>query len=487
MMKVAKRGFTLVELLVVLGIALLLAAMILPTVKNLLTDRKSSQAAIMIKNYLDAARARAIGKNRSVAVVLERLSGQVADLDENGIINMADAVNPNFTVPRFNSATAGSIAISNRSTYAPDTNFIPYNTCIKLSMAEEPMPVSHKTIASPVNIQLQSVASLPTSDYVGSESLADSDQAAWQTMGKPEERTFSVTLPYVGAVIPDANIAQLLGEFLVAGNEISFGGSTQRFTIASPSFRQTHENYEARDTMGRIWFSIYNERGPNASSEQALRSYAHVDLPPQIITTTGTTSIFRIYQKPKPIYAQSVQLPKGSCIDLSLSGFGSDRPGLSGSMGIGDYRVRFASDWVRAGASGVPAPEELRPIYLVFAPDGSFSRVYANELGVSGSQSVRIDAVDDVFLHVGKIDQVVMPIASGSVRDRTGVEAAEVAGVKQNLTDPSSYVIRVSPKSGAITASPLQLRPYAPGDGNTLFDIIGNSRNGTFSSTATGQ
>ena len=102
-------------------------------------------------------------------------------------------------------------------------------------------------------------------------------------------------------------------------------------------------------------------------------------------------------------------------------------------------------------------------------------------------QSIRIDAVDDVFLHVGKIDQVVMPIASGSARDRAGLEAAVAADLKQNLVDASSYVVRVSPKSGAITAAPLQLRPYAAGDGNTLFDIIGNSRNGTFSSMATGQ
>jgi prepilin-type N-terminal cleavage/methylation domain-containing protein len=481
MKRVAKNGFTLVELLVVLGIALLLAALILPTVKSLLTERKTSQAAIMLKNYLEAARARAIGKNRSVAVVLERLSGRVADLDDNGIINLADAVNPNYATPRFNSATAAGIAVASRTTYSPDTNFIPYNTCIRLSMAEEPLPVTHKTIASAVNIQTQAVvAMLPTTDYVGGEVLADGDQAAWAMLSKPEERTFSVTLPYAGT-IPDANIAQLLGQYLVAGNEISFGESSQRFTIASPSLSQTHQNYESRDSMGRIWFSIYNERGAIALNEQALRSYANINLP----TTTSTSTAFRIYQKPKPIYAQSVQLPKGSCIDLSLSGFANNRPGLSGPIGLADYRVRFASDWVIAGSSGVPAPEELRPIYLVFAPDGSFSRVYANEQ--AGAQSIRIDAVDDVFLHIGKIDQVNMPIAAGSVRDRAGLEAAVAADVKQNLVDASSYIVRVSPKSGAITAAPLQLRPYAPGDGNTLFDIIGNSRNGTFSSTATGQ
>ena len=67
-------GATLVELLVVLGISTLLAALILPTVKNLMTDRKSTQAATLVKNFLESARARSIGSGLPVAVVFERLS-----------------------------------------------------------------------------------------------------------------------------------------------------------------------------------------------------------------------------------------------------------------------------------------------------------------------------------------------------------------------------------------------------------------------------
>ena len=69
-----KRGLTLVELLVVVGVASVIAAVMLPGIKSVLTDRKSSQAAIMVRNYIEAARTRAIGRNRSVAVVFERLS-----------------------------------------------------------------------------------------------------------------------------------------------------------------------------------------------------------------------------------------------------------------------------------------------------------------------------------------------------------------------------------------------------------------------------
>ena len=147
---VLHKAFTLVELLVVLGIALLLAALILPSVKTLLADRKTSQSAIMVKNYLEAARARAIGKNRSVAVVLERISGRPWDRNEDGIINMADTVTIGAQ-QRFQSATAQNFDASTRASQSPDINFIPYNTCIKLSMAEEPLPITSKTVPALVS------------------------------------------------------------------------------------------------------------------------------------------------------------------------------------------------------------------------------------------------------------------------------------------------------------------------------------------------
>ena len=471
-----RRAFTLIELLVVLGIALLLASIILPTVKSLLVDRKSSQSAIMVKNYLEAARARAIGKNRSVAVVLERLSGRASDVDDNGVLNLADTVADGLG-RRFVSATAQSFPIAQRASQSPDINFLPYNTCIKLSMAEEPLPISSKTIPTSVNIQWQPVGAVPGAPYSGLDALLDADQSTIQGLFPPrgEERTYSVTFPFVSpGVIPAGDIYPILGDFLVAGNEISFGDSTQRFTITAPRFSSVHESYDSANTPAQIWFSIFNEIGATPRSEQSIQTYSNINLP----LNTATPTTFRIYQKPKPIYSQTVQLPNGACIDLSLSGFSNDRVGLS------DYRVRFASDWVLSGASGPPAPEELRPIYLVFSPDGSFSKVYANQM--SGQQNSRIDAVDDVFLHIGKIDQVTMPFnQSTQRRDLASVVNADSNGLKQNLTDPSGYVIRLSPKSGAISAAPI--RQFVPSGTDTLFDVIGKSRGATFSSTVTGQ
>lgn len=77
----AASGFTLVELLVVLFLLLILAAVALPTIRNVLLDQKNARAARSIASFIDIARSRAIAEGREVGVYLERLS---EDLD-NGV------------------------------------------------------------------------------------------------------------------------------------------------------------------------------------------------------------------------------------------------------------------------------------------------------------------------------------------------------------------------------------------------------------------
>ncbi|EMI42573.1 Tfp pilus assembly protein FimT/FimU [Rhodopirellula sp. SWK7] len=66
------RGFTLVELLVVLTIFLLVSAIALPTFRTLISDQKVSQSSRTIVAYLDEARSRAISEGRFVGVRIER-------------------------------------------------------------------------------------------------------------------------------------------------------------------------------------------------------------------------------------------------------------------------------------------------------------------------------------------------------------------------------------------------------------------------------
>ena len=66
------RGFTLVEVLVVLFLLLLLASIALPNVKELIANQRVSRAARGMAAYIDAARNRAISQGQQVGVLIER-------------------------------------------------------------------------------------------------------------------------------------------------------------------------------------------------------------------------------------------------------------------------------------------------------------------------------------------------------------------------------------------------------------------------------
>ncbi|MFN4904273.1 MAG: hypothetical protein ACK5LQ_03515 [Planctomycetota bacterium] len=481
-----KYGLTLVELLVVVGVVSAIAAVMLPGIKNILTDRKSSQAAIMVKNYLEAARSRAIGRNRSVAVVFERLSSQAIP-------------NPTFDPnvpgsPRFISGTALPGPYP-----TPDTNFIPYNACIRMSLAEEPLPVTEAMLPVAVSFRVRVpgdglTPAIPTNaPYIGEDALVDFHQGM-----VPEARIFEVTAS------ANINLAWLVGEYLTNGSQISFGDSSRRFSIVSPRSPTVHGNAGG----GTIWFSVMNEKLFDGHTERAKEPY--VDLNPGMVFRQ-----FKIYQKPKPIFSQTVQLPRGMCVDLSLSGFGKKMPGhgnlppekqpvfdpTGAAMPGFDYRLRFASDWISNGPTP-PVPEELRPVYVVFSSEGRLSHVWANERRGTGSDPnyqgslTRIDATQDVFLHVGKLERVTMPVDADPKilgRNALAYKTAASLGVQNNLTDLSAYVVRLSPNSGAISASPvvnletqISILGLNYNDLN-LGDMIELSRRGTYNSNVTAQ
>ncbi|GAB5402500.1 MAG: hypothetical protein Aurels2KO_07310 [Aureliella sp.] len=67
-----RRGFTVIELLVVMGIIVIVAAVTLPTLKTLLSGRKIAEAANIVSSYAASAKSRAIATGRPVALILDR-------------------------------------------------------------------------------------------------------------------------------------------------------------------------------------------------------------------------------------------------------------------------------------------------------------------------------------------------------------------------------------------------------------------------------
>lgn len=463
MIKSHRRGFTLVELLVTLAVISALAVIVLPSVKTMLADRRGSQAAIMVKNYLEAARSRAIASGKPVAVVLERLSSRPFDADENGRIEGAEV------------GVSGTSSVVT-SDVDPFINYIPYNACIRLSMAESPMPVSSESMGLPATVN---------TGFTGMPAVATTASPIQELPPTaPFYRVGIYLQTLVGPNTPqDLPTKQFMVNNLVAGNEVSFGLSQSKFVIAETGV--TTQN----GLQMLVLFFLSGNVTLNPT-EIAINN----------LTPTSADS-FTLYPKPKPIAVQNITLPRGICIDLSVSGFSEPRKlyHFTSSSGITadplaaarDYRLRFSSAWVSpismaptpTALAPVPQPGELRPVYIVFNPDGSFGRVYANNQCLPSNRPPAnlkmIDAAEDVFLHIGRIDQV---------------NVSTTVPYAGTLSDPSNYIVRVSPKSGAIAASPIgAIRPEDVvvggllGTSPSLGDCVSLSRKRAFAQFATGQ
>jgi type II secretory pathway pseudopilin PulG len=413
-----KSAVTLVELLVVVGVAALLAALILPAVKTILNDRKTTNAATMVRNFFEAARARAVGKQVPVAVVLQRLSSVPSDVNGDGFINGLDLVGG-----RLISATS-----IDPGPVPAGSNFLPYNTCIQLSMAEQPLPVTSSILESTASIY-----PYPRTPVALNPVLPVGFQT-WETIAYVEniKRTSLLATTY-----------------FVAGNEISIGNSNIRHLILDTKHGQATNG---NSTDENLFFAVASNSTYVNTLETAIPSNG-------LAVPIGGVIQFTIFQKPKPINGPLMQMPKGTCIDLSLSGFSF----VGNNVGW-DERFRFSSTWVAPN----PSAELLRPIFIVFTPDGNLSRVYANGLGTS--VAVPVSLADDLFLHIGKIDRVVLPVF-----DLT---------TEQNLTDPTMYVVRLSGKSGAISVAPAN---QGVPDEATVGSVLELTRRSTYGASLTGQ
>lgn len=480
-----RRGFTLVELLVTLAVISALAVIVLPSVKTMLADRRGSQAAIMVKNYLEAARSRAIASGRPVAVVLERLSSRPFDADENGRIEGAEVGV---------SGTASSV-ISD-----PLTNYIPYNSCIRLSMAESPMPISSVSVEYPKQI----IAS-----YSGNPPIAQiSFPIVRLPFNPPNDPRFYRVAIYLQTYVTQSSVQDVpsrgfIEATFLQGTEVSFGLTETKHLIASVQ----------PDVINGLAVLVVSIPSGNIAFKPS-------EFVGSCLAPPSEADGFVVYPKPKPIAVQNVNLPRGICIDLSVSGFSEPRktvhllPNLNFEADLPaiatwrDYRVRLSSTWISpiqtsvdnatqtvltSSLLPVPLPQNLRPVYIVFNPDGSFGRIYANgprvQSTVTPFTSLQLsDASEDLFLHIGRIDQVSL------IAKQTNRSTGNSVVFPATLDDPSNYIVRISPKSGAVAASPIGAirdEDFAIGgllgESPSLGDCVSLSRKRAFAQFATGQ
>ncbi len=139
-----------------------------------------------------------------------------------------------------------------------------------------------------------------------------------------------------------------------------------------------------------------------------------------LMPAAGSSVGFRIYRKPTKSYAPSSVLPRGTCVDLSVSG-------------IGTSGVQFDST----------APDS---VMVVFDERGTVAFVMAN---IGGSIQL-LPAGGLIHFMVGRTEQV-LPGARQSMKIDS-----DPASVNANLNDTENVWVSINPYSGAVYSSAVQ-------------------------------
>lgn len=445
-------AFTLVELLVTLVIISVLAAATLPTVKNVLVERKSIVAALEVKGFLESARARAIAHGRPVSVILERLSS------------------------RWEGAVVGAINQSSTAKNVPgsvDDNFDVYNTCIRMVMAESLRPaifeLSGFAESNDLPVALPAVTDSTTGATIMVADAALSLPSSYTSLFVDGDDlppfTFSNATPSPrsrperGRILRIPNTDPRLYNLLLAGNEIELfqnDESTGRFKITAPLSAAEHQGVP---TGSFLAIAIRNEGASQFpwGSVGDVDRFAQAQIAVSSFVPISSFGSFAVSARPRPVASMVTELPKGTCIDLSLSGLAVDDTNVNlllSSVALREYRDcrrEFASDWILppiGSPTPIPVPQDLRPVYLTFGPNGLLQSVLCN--GPSSPNLRRIEPQSDVCLFVGRNDQVIRTTDTGMLA------AALDTNLKPNLLDATAFWIRISPSSGVISSSPAQ-------------------------------
>lgn len=425
-----RRGVTLIELLIVVGVLTILATVSLQSVKGLLKDQKVTQATRLTQQYIESAKIRAITTGRPVAVFLERVS---LDGDQ-----------------------AGGVVVSQPQNY----------TATRLSMGEVFPPY--------------------TGDAVGATGTLWDVQFG---LGSPDVRindgyADQIRIP-VTDVVSGFGTPGAPGGFVSVGDLIEFPGTNRFFSIEQWEFVQNSvtgltevaitffnppASYNLNLTTNGFappgtYFPAWATEAPalpldvNSFATGCLLSGGASPQQTLAIDTPGESrrSTFRIYRRPKKSLVGAITMPRGTGVDLFHSGTGE-----TGSANDGGPFAFIPP----AGRSGIAPNDQItnlsRDSYsrvaIVFDRTGKASGIFRAEkltgLDSSGTPASReifdgLTLDSKLYLLIGRTDQVF----SGPNYVRPAPSDKETP--LSNLLDPANSWVVINPLTGSVDSAPV--------------------------------
>lgn len=429
-------AFTLVELLIVIAIATILATLSLTTMQGLLKDQKMSSSVRLVRQYFEVARTRAMASGRPVAIFLERVS-------PNGD-GAGAAVVANYTVTRM------SIGEVFPPYTGEDINAV-------ATLWDVPFPVNSRMVDEDSN------------------GIFEGDGFADQA-----RIPLSAAVSGFGTTGNDGMITR--------GDTIEFTGSNQRFVIeqislvsgATPpqvavTFFNPPKRYDG--AIGSIAFNSRNKTFEHSYSgrEPTLATPNTIPVGTGMYSAATASSPgvgFRVYRKPSKSLVGTITMPRGTCIDLSVSGVEGDLCAMDPDTLLPPekFPFRLTADpfTLSATAYSVSTGTLKRSSYsrfaIVFNPEGRAQGMYRDDRMVqtpanSGDPEVLVGFAPfplstKLHLMLGRTEQVLI----GSSIDDAPI-AKPVAGERGtafgNLMDTGNTWLTINPFTGLMETSPV--------------------------------
>lgn len=328
-----RQGYTLVEILVVLFVLMLLAAIALPTVKELLSNQKVGRAAQNMTAFIAKARSRAIAEEKPFGVLIERGVG----VDDTGnVLGLSQSIRMRQIagVPPYTGDASNAYA-----TLRDDPTF-PNVEIAEFTAKDNQLLSLSRNIYSDTSLtpqQQDQAAPIRNGDY----------------LELPGGRMVPITfMPYTvaaGDVLPNGALAQ--------------AGSTSRTVL---------EDADGEETV-RVWFSLTNLYPEGARS------------------LTGSRVKYRIHRRPVVSSVTPFSMPRGVVMDLNYSGVGvagnqfaslSDDKDIEIIFGADGSVLRVTNGWFWVSGTGVADWDETQvaPLGSIYLCIGDADGLVPNDL-----------------------------------------------------------------------------------------------------------
>ncbi len=418
----AHAGFTLVEMMVALTIALVLTVVALPRVKEGLKQNVSTRTATMVKATFENARAQAIRTGRPFGVRLHRAENAVAP-STSGIVDDITSIND----PIYN-ATHGA-------NYCNRLSFVQMAFQYRGDFEGATAVFSNEGVA-PSIICLQSNAGLLTAIarnniLLGERPVNPGDLVALGELGTAYE-------VWVPAGRPAA--IEIYSAVGLEDPDLNGDGVTN-----------------ALDAGVRVWL---RNRAPVTAALSRLQ--------------TGDQVTFRFHTTPIASPMAEVPLPGKAVIDLTCSGFGSrvvafspraisDANGITSASGTPVYDRPY----LRGSVTGY----EYRDIIVMFNGSGQLDSVYIDKYLSNYGTDNTTESDDYVYIReavasplsmlIAEVNGVVLPESTSVYPERPPtVTAANVpvtyeprTDVLPNFANTDNAWLTISPLSGRVDLS----------------------------------